>query len=433
MRIIHFADMHIGVETYGRSLPGKAWSSRMQDFLDAFDALVDYAIGERADAVIFAGDAYKAREPTQTHQREFAKRIQRLSEAEIPTFLLAGNHDLPNAESRAHALEIFRTLAVPHVYVGDNDWFAREGFRPMVLPTRSGPLQVAFLPWPQVSRLLAADDDVSQMSIEQVHSVVEGKLAGLVAEQASYLDPGLPAVLACHVSVNDFLVRDNPGSEQWMTVGTSPTVLRSSLHQESFDYIALGHHHNNMQLQMQTPCWYSGSMQAVDFGEADQRKGFMVFEIDPSKPLGSRIGGTGVPRLHEVPERPFVTLELRPSAPDPMPEVMAQVAKADVRQAIVRVFVHMDGVQSAAFRPTEVRAALANAHYVAYIRAVVPDEARHRLPPNEQPDASSPIESLETYLRLRETPEERRQRLTARARELMEEVDGGVGARGRAP
>ena len=105
----------------------------MQDFLDAFDHLIDYAIHERADAVIFAGDAYKAREPTQTHQREFARRIRRLGAAGIQTFLLVGNHDLPNAEGRAHALEIYRTLDVPNVAVGDNWWFEQHGFVPQVV------------------------------------------------------------------------------------------------------------------------------------------------------------------------------------------------------------------------------------------------------------------------------------------------------------
>ena len=228
MRVLHFADLHIGVETYGRPLPEKGWSSRMQDFLDSFDGLVAYALEEGADAVVFAGDAYKAREPSQTHQREFAKRIQRLTAAGIPVFLLVGNHDLPNAEGRAHALEIYRTLDVPLVSVGDNAWFAEHGFVPQVLQTRSGPLQVAFLPWPQVSRLLANDPQVAGLSIDQVFALVEKKLTALIAEQAAALDPSLPAILTCHVSVNDFLVRENQGSEQWMTVGTAPTVLNAA-------------------------------------------------------------------------------------------------------------------------------------------------------------------------------------------------------------
>ena len=59
---------------------------------------------------MFAGDAYKNRNPSQTHQREFAKRIQRLSTAGIPTVLVEGNHDTPSVFGRATSLDIFKTL-----------------------------------------------------------------------------------------------------------------------------------------------------------------------------------------------------------------------------------------------------------------------------------------------------------------------------------
>jgi exonuclease SbcD len=422
MRFIHFADLHIGVENYGRPLPERGWSSRMQDFLDAFDCLVEYALAERVDAVIFAGDAYKAREPSQTHQREFAARIRRLSEAEIPTFLLVGNHDLPNADGRAHALEIFRTLAVPHVYVGDNRWFQDNGFVPQVIPTRAGPLQVAFLPWPQVSRLLANDPAIAAMSIEQQLREVEKKLTALIAEQAAHLDPGLPAVLACHVSINDFLVKTNPGSEQWMTVGTAPTVLKSGLCEASFDYIALGHHHNNMDLDMDTPCWYSGSLQTVDFGEEGQRKGFMDVTIDTAKPRGRRLGGSAEPGFVEVPNRPFVTIRVKPKGDDPTPEVCAAVERAAVAGAIVRVEAEMSAEQNRQFRVPEVRRALESAHYVAGVRAILPEDRREALPAGETPDAASPIETLDLYLRTREYSEERRARLRSAAEDLLIEV-----------
>jgi exonuclease SbcD len=418
MRVIHFADLHIGVETYGRALPERGWSSRMQDFLDAFDHLVDYAVEEQVDAVIFAGDAYKTREPSQTQQREFAGRIHRLSEAGVTTFLLAGNHDLPNAEGRAHALEIYRTLGVPGVFVGDNSWFEAHGFVPRVLPTRSGPLQVAFLPWPQVSRFIAADERAAAMSIDQIHHEVEEKLSALIAEQAKHLDPALPAILACHVSINDFIVNTRPGSEKWMTVGTAPTLLKSQLHETAFDYIALGHHHQNMRLDMQTPCWYAGSMQPVDFGEEDQPKGFMVLELDPSRPLGSRI--TAGPELRHVPTRRFVTVEVTPRQPDPTPEVCAAIERAGVSDAIVRVVVHVTAGQLPLFRAPEARRLLEPAHYVAGLRLLLPEDQRPGgLPPGVQPDAASPIESLETYFKLKAYEDARRERLLAAARDLI--------------
>jgi exonuclease SbcD len=423
MRVLHFADLHIGVELYGRPLAGKPWSSRMQDFLDAFDHLVDYALEEGVDAVIFAGDAFKSREPGQTQQREFARRIRRLSNAGIVSFLLVGNHDLPNAEGRANVLEIYRMLEVPNVVVGDDSWFQEQGLVPRVLETRAGPLQVAFLPWPQVSRIVGSSAATAAMSIDQVYSLAEKEMTNLVVQQAAALDPRVPSVLAAHVSLNDFLVRENQGSERWMTVGTAPTMLKSSLQAHHFDYIALGHHHNNMEMGLETPCYYAGSMQPVDFGEEGQPKGFMVLDIDPAKRLGSRVGGSGLPRLVPIPARKFLTIEVKPKADDPTPEVCAAIEKADVRDAVVQLKVELTTEQSRLFRQPEARDLLGDAHFIAGIRVLLPDDPRTLLPAGFQPDSSSPIEALETYLKLQEYDDKRRERLLQAARDLMAETD----------
>lgn len=423
MRVIHFADLHIGVELYGRPLPDRGWTSRMQDFLDAFDFMVDYAIAEGVDAVIFAGDAYKAREPTQTQQREFARRIRRLSEAGIITFLLAGNHDLPNAEGRAHTLEIYRTLDVPNVVVGDDHWFRASGVVPQVLQTRSGLLQVAFLPWPQVTRLVGADELGAGLSIEQVYNLAQSEMTRAIAAQAQRLDPSLPAILASHVSVNAPIVAANKGSEEWMTIGTAPTLLKSNLSAGDFDYVAFGHHHRSMDLGLETPAWYSGSMQAVDFGEEDQEKGFVVFDLDASKARGSRIGGTGGPRLVAVPSRRFVTVSVSPKEPDPTAEVCLAIEQAGVAGAVARVEVRLDADQARMFRQPEARRLLESAHYIAGIRVLLPEDARRRLPAGQQADAASPIESLEMYFKIRQLEERKRARLVAAARDLIAETE----------
>ncbi|MCE7927561.1 MAG: exonuclease SbcCD subunit D [Chloroflexi bacterium CFX7] len=426
MRVIHFADLHIGVDTFGRPMSDRGWSSRMQDFLDAFDELVAFAIENTADAVVFAGDAYKAREPTQTHQREFARRVRQLSEAGIATFLLVGNHDLPNAEGRAHALEIFRTLDVPNVYVGDNAWFAQNGFVPQVMQTRSGPLQVAFIPWPQVSRLVANDPEAASASIDQLHRIVEGKLADLIAKQAAALDPALPAVLTCHISLNEAIVRNRPGSEQFMTVGTAPTLLKSQLQEACFDYIALGHHHNNVDLGLQTPCWYSGSLQAVDFGEEGQPKGFMVFDIDPAMPRGERVYGAGLPRLVNVQARRFVTVEVAPRDADPTAEVCRAIENAEVANSIVRVHINLSPEQQSLFRLPEARRLLDSAHYVAALRVILPNDPRPSLPAGQAPSAD-PVQALDLFFRNKAYEDARRERLLAAARDLVA-VTGEPGA-----
>ena len=75
----------------------------------------------RSTSSVFAGDAYKTRDPNPTYQREFARRIKKIADAGIPVVLLVGNHDLPAGARRATSISIFDTLAVPNVYVADRE------------------------------------------------------------------------------------------------------------------------------------------------------------------------------------------------------------------------------------------------------------------------------------------------------------------------
>ena len=97
MKILHFADAHIDMANYGRHDPETGLPLRVLDFLKSLDTIINAAVSEKVDMVIFAGDAYKDRAPAPTFQREWGKRIIQLSQAKIPTLLLIGNHDLSPA------------------------------------------------------------------------------------------------------------------------------------------------------------------------------------------------------------------------------------------------------------------------------------------------------------------------------------------------
>jgi len=97
VKILHFADAHIDIATHGKHDPESGLPVRVLDFLKALDTIVDSAISEKVDLVLFAGDAYKDRTPSPTYQREWGKRIIRLPMAGIPVLLLVGNHDISPA------------------------------------------------------------------------------------------------------------------------------------------------------------------------------------------------------------------------------------------------------------------------------------------------------------------------------------------------
>ena len=149
---MHLADIHIGMENYGRLDPATGLNGRVMDFLRRLSEAVDYALENEVDLVLFAGDAYKTRDPNSTYRREFARRIKRLADAGISVVLLVGNHDLPAQERRASSIDIFRTLDVPNVLVGNRDLLHRIATR------RGAPIQVATVPYPVRQRLLSQDE-----------------------------------------------------------------------------------------------------------------------------------------------------------------------------------------------------------------------------------------------------------------------------------
>jgi exonuclease SbcD len=182
--ILHFADAHIDMANYGRHDPQTGLPLRVLDFLKSLDTIVDTAIEEKVDLVLFAGDAYKDRNPAPTFQREWGRRIIRLSKAGIPTLLLVGNHDLSPALGRAHAIEEFTTLEVPHVRVIDRPCF----FGPDDL--EGLPLQVLALPWIGRSGLLA-HLGLRGADANQVYEEMEIRLTELVQNWLEQADPSL--------------------------------------------------------------------------------------------------------------------------------------------------------------------------------------------------------------------------------------------------
>jgi exonuclease SbcD len=212
-----------------------------------------------------------------------------------------------------------------------------------------------------------------------------------------------------------------------MTIGSYPELLKSTLRPEAFDYVALGHHHVRQEIGITTPIVYPGSLQKLDFEEEKDEKGFYTVTIDPSRPRGQRV--VGEPEFHAVWARPFVTVDVRPRQEDPMPEVLAAIERAPVGDAIARVVIRLSRQQQALLRQVEVRQALAGAHFLAYVKGELVDEARSgRLPPHVRPESLTPMEALGLYFDDRKLPPDRREVLLRYARSLVAEEEVEVAA-----
>ena len=405
MRILHFSDLHIGVENYGRVDPESGLSTRLLDFLSTLDELVEFALGNDVDLVLLAGDAYKGRDPSQTHQREFAKRLARLSSAGVPVFLLAGNHDLPHAVGRATAIEIFHTLQVPNLYLGDH-------LQVYSVPTRKGPLQVLALPWPRRSSLLSREESRG-MTIDQVRQEIETRITEFIQQLVGELDPSVPAVLAGHVTINGAVT----GTERSMMMGQDHMLFPSALHKPELDYVALGHIHKHQVLRDNPMVVYSGSLQRVDFSEEEDTKGFCVVDLDPSAPQGRRLREFN---FQPVNARPFLTIEAKVEQGDEDPTgiVLQKIMSRKVTDAIVRVNILLPAEMDVHLRDAEIREALKGAHYVASINREVEQPRRTRIPPG-MAEGLTPLAALRLYLESRNMDPERQGKMIEYAEQLV--------------
>ncbi len=382
MRLLHFADLHLGVENYGRLDPSTGLHTRLADFARSLEFVVDRALREQVDLVVFAGDAYRNCNPTPTWQRELASHLRRLQQEGVPIAIIVGNHDSPAAFGRATSVDIFNALGLKDTYVFRQPNLIR-------IATKSGPLQVAGLPWP-TRHYLRADDRFKDLSPERMNRQIAQICASQIAEFSEQLDPAVPSVLAAHVTVAEAAYS---GSERSAMIGDDPVLTAAIFADSAFDYVALGHihRHQNLNLHGTPPVVYSGSPERIDFGEAGEPKGFCLVDLG--------MNGTQTSfRFVHTPAREFVTIEADATqAEDPTTAVLAAVEAAEVKDAIVRVIYSLPRGFAERLDANRIRAALAGAHCVAAItsRYSDPDEIQRRASLSEEVAVG---EALDRYL-----------------------------------
>ena len=405
IKILHFADAHIDMANYGRHDPNSGLPLRVMDFLKSLDTIVETAIDERVDLVLFAGDAYKDRSPAPTFQREWGRRVMRLSRAGIPTLLLVGNHDLSPALGRAHALDSFDTLEVPHVRVVDRPIFLGPD------SLESLPLQVLCLPWISRSGLMA-NLELSGTDSGAVYQQLEERLTTLLHEWIEKADSDLPLVLTAHCSVQGALY----GSERTVMLGGDLVLPRSLVCDPRLDYVALGHIHKyqNLNEGSYPPVVYPGSIERVDFGEARDDKGFVIAQVERGHTTYEWRKLEGV--------RPFIDRALRLESAEKLSERLRSALPAPKKMegAVVRLVLEYPQELETAIDDAALRQHTAGCFEFHLVKR--PQVAgRVRIPEDQAVGSLSPMELLEIYWRANHAEEGEIEALSVLARQVIQE------------
>ncbi len=388
IKLLHFADAHIDISSQGKRDPDTGLPVRVLDFLSALDTIVDTAISEKVDLVIFAGDAYKDRAPSPTYVREWEKRIIRISRAGIPTLLLVGNHDISPAAGRANTLHDFDTLQVPLVKVIHQPSFFRSE------ELWGLPLQVIGIPYITRSAL-AASGLVKNGDAGQLYEEIEVRIKELLDTWLTERDSTLPTILTAHASIQGAVY----GQERSVILGNDLTLSGSLVKDARLDYVAMGHIHKaqDVNLGKHPPVVYAGSIERVDFGEIHDEKFFVIAAVEKGKTEYI---------FHPLHGRQFLDINVDFSQPESMPDAAefmkrimdAMPGKEKLHNAIVRLTVEFPRDWDTLLDEPVLRELTSGAFEFHLVKHPLRD-AKVRLPAGKNLASMSSMELLDVYLK----------------------------------
>ena len=321
IRFIHTADIHFGMENYGKIDAKTGIHTRLLDFEKALNECIDCAIKESVDFFLFAGDAYKTHNPSQTQQKLLFKCFLRLYKAGIPIVIVIGNHDHPLSFGKAHALDMLGEIPLEGFHV-----FSKPGT--ITLTTKNGPITIVGVPWPTRNTIAIADKHLDK-SNSQLTEYISKAVAHIISDFAKKIDQTIPAVLASHITVSTGIFS---GSEKRAIYGNDPMLMPSQLALAPFDYVALGHlhRHQNLNESGYPAIVYSGSIERIDFGERKEEKGFCLVSI-PEK-------GKATYEFIPVVTRPFIQIDVTLKSGTPQTDqIIDAIKKHQLHNAIVKI------------------------------------------------------------------------------------------------
>jgi len=235
LRIVHLADSHLGFSSYSRL--DQHGQNRIEEMVySGFNQAVEKIVQIHPDAVVHAGDVFHHVRPKIKPLVIFQRGLQRLNEAGIPVIVISGNHDAPKSYSQTSPFRLFDGLQ--GVYIAQRYQYER--------------FEVGGYNFHCIPFCLEPQDYLDEFQkIER-----KGR-----------------DVLVMHGLVESLKNR------KMRSVGEHE--LNDSLLKSDFDYIALGHFHG--QTPIAANAWYSGSVEYFNFGEAEDRKGMLLVDLETGR------------------------------------------------------------------------------------------------------------------------------------------------------
>jgi|GEM_PF-1736246 len=365
IKVLQFGDLHLGMENFGNIDPQRGLNSRFLDFLKTLDQIIEIALRNQVDMVIFSGDAYKTANPTPTQERELAKRLNRLIKNQIETLLLVGNHDLPLSPIKANALDVFSALEVEGLYVIR---------KPTIFQSKKNPLQILAIPWVNKNFLLSNTLKDPNLLNETALSLLFNIFNDLLKQARKNQKPTIALI---HGSIEGALY---PNLQS--TLYSEELLLpKNWFLSDPILYTIAGHIHKPQlitsseilikekllpffekpHLLKEKAIFYSGSPDFIDFGEEGELKCVAILSID-EKTQNLHF------KLEKLSVRELKTIEIKlERETNPTQEAIEKIKKEKIADTILRLKITASEHQKKLFRESALLEVVKDCYFYAGI------------------------------------------------------------------
>lgn len=261
LKIIHTADFHLGLR-FRNIIGSNVQEERRKDFEKNIERIFNEAIKRHVDLVLISGDIFHRSDPSSKDLLFLAKQIGRAIANGIIVIAIAGNHDRPKVAGATNPLEAFVAARVPNFY-----FFQKLPDEPLIIHIKEKDLKVGIVPIPFIDPRLIRIATKETMSYDKfMYDRIR------LLSSSNKLEDVDVRILMGHLTLSGAKIK-----EIWGIQINEPSVSLQTIHPEKFDYIALGHIHTFQSFNEKI--FYPGSIERVDFSEADEEKKFIYAEM----------------------------------------------------------------------------------------------------------------------------------------------------------
>jgi len=258
MRAIVCGDVHIGaVFGLGRS-NGKGGNTRVDDYERSLNYVVDHAIETKAEIFIQTGDMFEFRDPEPEHMGIVDRALKKLSNANIASFILMGNHDYKRSgDNFTSSISSLGACEYPNV---------RMVLNPDVI-------QVSNKDNKRVNLLLLPYRD-KRMYPGKTTAEQSGGYDAEVRSLIETCEQDIPIIAVGHNFFYEGSYNNYGGSE----------IMAKPLAFAGCDVAMMGHVHQFRVLRKSSPvCIYTGSMEKSNFGDSNIEKYFIDYNVEKKR------------------------------------------------------------------------------------------------------------------------------------------------------